>query len=218
MGVSFWDVFKTAAPIGAAFIPGVGPLASIAIGGALSGGIEAAEGGGIGDILKAGALGAGSSAAGIGVGSALSKGATEAGTKAAETAAQKAMLATDMATEGGLKFGAAGVPMFSPEALSAGAEKLAEGTAKSRLLGKVGDITSPLRGKNPEAQDALLNKVGKGTKLATTALGAINPEQQQQQPPRFMEAQMRMHPGFNPAYQFGRRRSYGTPVVGGGYY
>lgn len=217
MGISFWDVFKTAAPIGAAFIPGVGPLASIAIGGALSGGIEAAEGGSIGDILKAGALGAGTSAAGIGAGSALSKGATEASTKAAEKAAQKAMLET-AASEGGLKIGAMGIPQFSPQAMSAGAEKLAAGTAKSRLLGKVGDITSPLRGKNPEAQDALLNKVGKGTKLATTALGAIDPDQPQQQPPRFMQTQMRMHPGFDPMYQFGGRRSYGTRIVGGGYY
>jgi hypothetical protein len=217
MGVSFWDVFKTAAPIGAAFIPGVGPLASIGISAALSGGIKAAEGGDVTDILKAGAIGAGSGAVGLGVGSALSKGASEAGTKAAEQAAGKAALAKTMET-GGLQFGPMGVPMLSPEGMMAGSAKLAEGTAKSRILEKVGDITSPLRGKDPEAQSALLNKVGKGTKLATTALGAISPEQQQQQPPRFMETQMRMHPGFDPSYQFGRRRSYGTPVVGGGYY
>jgi hypothetical protein len=64
-GGGFWGklggVLKFAAPIAAGFIPGIGPLAAAAIGGAGAGVGTKLQGGGWGDALVAGGMGAASS-------------------------------------------------------------------------------------------------------------------------------------------------------------
>ncbi len=66
--MSFWGglgkILLKAAPIAANFIPGIGPLASMAISGATSGLSKKLEGGSWLDALKAGGIGAGASYAG----------------------------------------------------------------------------------------------------------------------------------------------------------
>lgn len=57
-GTTGWAaVAKQALPIAAAFIPGLGPLASAAVGAALGGGLGKAQGGSWGDALKGAAVG-----------------------------------------------------------------------------------------------------------------------------------------------------------------
>jgi len=199
MGISWWDIAKTAAPIAASFTP-LGPLGGILVAGAMGAGEGVQKGEGLKGALLRGGLGAGAGAMGAGIGSALTKGAASAATGAAAKGAQKAVLDKTLEGGGKLAFGAMGTPVFSGEALKAGAGKLAEGTAASRGLAKFADLTS--NAAIEPKQDAMLKSVVGGSKVIGQAANAMQPQQRRQ--PRFADVGPQVqHPGFGGAYQYG---------------
>ena len=210
MGISWWDIAKTAAPIAASFTP-LGPLGGILVAGAMGAGEGVSRGEGVKGALLRGGLGAGSGALGAGIGSALTKGAASAATSAAAKGAQKAVLDKTLEGGGKLAFGAMGTPIFSGEALKAGAGKLAEGTAKSRGLAKFADLTANAA-LDPE-KNAMLKTVSTGSKALGQVANAMQPQQRRQ--PTFADVGPQIqHPGFGGAYQYGG----GTRSLGFGRY
>jgi len=201
MGFSFMDLMETIAPIGVAMIPGVGIPAAIALSAATKGGITAAKGGGIGEILKDAAIGGATGAAGIGIGQGIGKFMGKAGEKLTENVTEKAI--QTMADTGGM------------EGVVKGFEIATKGSPTGKVLSNVGTKLANI-GTDPKSKGMLdlAKKTGKAAGVVDQAVDLFTPEQTT---PRFLEVQGAM-PGFGPDYQFGagrRRNRYGTAVVGG---
>jgi hypothetical protein len=219
MGYSFLDILETVAPIGVAMIPGVGIPAAIALSAATKGGITAAKGGGMGEILRDAAIGGATGAAGAGIGGAISKGASKAAAKTAEKAmdvgVQSVIDATPAAiAEGGIE----AVPELTQAALDTSTAAVTKAAPKVARFEKIASLTSGALGKDPDKTEKLL----KTTKtIGKVASGMDDMAQAVSPPPRFNQHQASIAnaPGMDPRYQFGGRRMYGgTKVVGGGYY
>lgn len=135
-------VLKTVAPIAAAFIPGVGPLASAALSAGLNAADAAASGQGIGGILKQGVIGGATGYVGGGGLSNLgAKAATTAATNAATSAAAPSLAALGSAAPGAASNFAANA------ATSAGTSAL-----KDAAINTVADVAQQAAAPRPEAE------------------------------------------------------------------
>jgi hypothetical protein len=200
MGISFWDVMQVVAPVAATAIGG--PVAGIAVSGAMGAGGSLAQGEDWRTALLKGGVGAGTGALAAGATGGLSKAATNVGAKAAERGMAQ-MAAESVA--GGL---GTGLPQFSQAAL----DSATKGLAKKAAFDSVGGALSKSLGKDEKVTNAMLKTTTGGANTLSQIASLYQPED----PSRFSDMMAALQgPGMSPQYQYGTSRRR-TPTIGTG--
>jgi hypothetical protein len=217
MGLSWWDIMQVVGPVAATAIGG--PVAGMAVSGAMGAGGAKAKGGSTADILRGGAIGVGTGALGAG---GLGKASQTAAGLAKNAAAKEgAKAAGTQFLKEGAKTGMMGMPMISPAAVGAGSTAMtaAGNVGKAGALNKFADLTKKSLGKNQQATGGMLDTVKSGTKtygaVDSAVFGPARAEEQKNKV-KFWDlhnamVQQQQQPyqsGLSPEYQFG---AYGTP-------